>query len=87
MNETNFFHCNFSNMKTADNLKKDVLHIEMSITEKKKQLEKLVQEMKEVNLQSLTVATDDQPIIEGNFVLWNKYRFKVKLMNSNFRIG
>jgi Ras association domain-containing protein 7/8 len=54
-------------MKTADNLRKDVMHIEMSISEKKKQLEKLVHEMKEVNLQSLTVSTDDQPI-EGKFL-------------------
>lgn len=53
-------------MKTADGLKKDVLMIEMSIGEKKKQLEKLVQEMKEVNLQSLTVSTDDaSPTGEG----------------------
>lgn len=53
-------------MKTADGLKKDVLMIEMSIGEKKKQLEKLVQEMKEVNLQSLTVSTDEaSPTGEG----------------------
>lgn len=54
-------------MKTADTLKKEVLMIEMSIMEKKKQLEKLVHEMKEVNLQSLTVATEDHLPIEGKF--------------------
>jgi len=55
-------------VKTADNLKRDVMMIEMSIGEKKKQLEKLVQEMKEVNLLSLTVTTtEDYVPIEGNY--------------------
>ncbi|KAL7032377.1 hypothetical protein ACKWTF_007303 [Chironomus riparius] len=52
-------HSNESTQKTTDSLKKDVLMLEMSIVEKKKQLEKLVHEMKEVNLQSLTVTTED----------------------------
>lgn len=58
-------HSSDNQVKTADVLKKDVLLIEMSIVEKKKQLEKLVQEMKEVNLQSLTVTTDEIPVGEG----------------------
>lgn len=49
----------FSTQKTTETLKKEVLMLEMSIVEKKKQLEKLVHEMKEVNLQSLTVTTED----------------------------
>lgn len=52
-------HSNESTQKTTESLKKDVLMLEMSIVEKKKQLEKLVHEMKEVNLQSLTVTTED----------------------------
>lgn len=58
-------HSSDNTVKTADGLKKEVLLIEMSIGEKKKQLEKLVQEMKEVNLQSLTVTTDEIPMGEG----------------------
>lgn len=58
-------HTSDNTVKTADGLKKEVLMIEMSIVEKKKQLEKLVQEMKEVNLQSLTVSTDEVPMGEG----------------------
>lgn len=58
-------HTSDNTVKTADSLKKEVMMIEMSIGEKKKQLEKLVQEMKEVNLQSLTVSTDEIPIGEG----------------------
>lgn len=55
-----------NSVKTAEGLKKDVQMIESSIGEKKKQLEKLVQEMKEVNLQSLTVSTDEaSPVGEG----------------------
>lgn len=60
-------HTSDNTVKTADGLKKEVMMIEMSIMEKKKQLEKLVQEMKEVNLQSLTVSTDELPIGEGRF--------------------
>jgi len=49
--------------------------LEMSIVEKKKQLEKLVHEMKEVNLQSLTVTTDDHHLIyDGKIILNNYYR-------------
>lgn len=46
--------------KTGDNLKKEVAIIETSIAEKKKQLEKLVQEMKEVNLKSLAVGPAEE---------------------------
>lgn len=56
-------------IKTAENLKKEVIHIERDIVEKKKHLEKLVQEMKEVNLQSLTVATEDVIPFEGECTL------------------
>ncbi len=45
--------------KTADNLKKEVAIIENTIAEKKKQLEKLVQEMKEVNLKSLAGPAEE----------------------------
>lgn len=58
-------HTSDNTVKTADGLKKEVMLIEMSIGEKKKQLETLVQEMKEVNLQSLTVTTDEVPMGEG----------------------
>lgn len=58
-------HTSDNTVKTAEGLKKEVMLIEMSIVEKKKQLEKLLQEMKEVNLQSLTVTTDEVPIGEG----------------------
>lgn len=40
--------------KTADVLKKEVMELEAAIIEKKMQVEMLVNEMKEVNLQSLT---------------------------------
>ncbi|XP_017480241.1 PREDICTED: type-2 histone deacetylase 1 [Rhagoletis zephyria] len=46
--------------KTAENLKKEILLIENAITEKKRQVEQLVNEMKEVNLQSLTVNTSEE---------------------------
>ncbi|KAG5681999.1 hypothetical protein PVAND_011395 [Polypedilum vanderplanki] len=50
-------------LKTTESLKKEVSIIEISIIEKKKQLEKLVQQMKEVNLQSLTVTTEDHHLL------------------------
>lgn len=40
--------------KSAEALKNQVINIESSIIEKKKQLEKLIQEMKQVNLESLS---------------------------------
>ncbi|XP_017845365.1 transcription factor mef2A [Drosophila busckii] len=46
--------------KTADSLKKELLMIEHAIVEKKRQVEQLVNEMKEVNLQSLTVTTTEE---------------------------
>ncbi|XP_001359542.3 probable serine/threonine-protein kinase cdc7 [Drosophila pseudoobscura] len=48
--------------KTADNLKKELLMIEHAIAEKKRQVEQLVNEMKEVNLQSLTTLTTTEEI-------------------------
>lgn len=49
-----------SNNKISDSLKQEVTVIETAIAEKKKQLEKLVNEMKEVNLQSLTVTSTEE---------------------------
>ncbi|XP_053692967.1 uncharacterized protein DDB_G0283357 isoform X2 [Sabethes cyaneus] len=46
--------------KATDKLKSEVAVIENSIAEKKKQVEQLVHEMKEVNLQSLAVAPADE---------------------------
>ncbi|KAH8284083.1 hypothetical protein KR054_009595 [Drosophila jambulina] len=48
--------------KTADSLKKELLMIEHAIVDKKRQVEQLVNEMKEVNLQSLTVTTTAEEI-------------------------
>jgi hypothetical protein len=51
--------------------------LEMSIVEKKKQLEKLVHEMKEVNLQSLTVTTEDHHLFyDGKFIIFLFYKKK-----------
>lgn len=55
------------NIQTADGLKKEVAMIESSISEKKNHLEKLVQEMKEVNLKSLTVTQTDE-VKKENFL-------------------
>lgn len=55
------------NIQTADGLKKEVALIESSISEKKNHLEKLVQEMKEVNLKSLTVTQTDE-VKKENFL-------------------
>lgn len=46
--------------KISDSLKNEVTVIESAIADKKKQLEKLVNEMKEVNLQSLTVTSSEE---------------------------
>ncbi|KAH8310984.1 hypothetical protein KR044_003726 [Drosophila immigrans] len=60
-------HNTDSSNKTADNLKKELLMIEHAIAEKKRQVEQLVNEMKEVNLQSLTVTTTEEikHLLEG----------------------
>lgn len=60
-------HNSESANKTTDNLKKEVAVIENAIAEKKKQLEKLVNELKEVNLQSLAVAPSEEirHLLEG----------------------
>ncbi|KAL5274075.1 RASSF8 family protein [Megaselia abdita] len=54
--------------KTTDNLKKEINLIENAISEKKRQVEQLVNEMKEVNLQSLAVTSteDIHHLIEGS---------------------
>lgn len=67
--------CSESSNKISDSLKNEVSVIESAIAEKKKQLEKLVNEMKEVNLQSLTVASTEEirNLLEGNgfeFSFW-----------------
>ncbi|XP_055644399.1 ras association domain-containing protein 8 isoform X2 [Toxorhynchites rutilus septentrionalis] len=53
--------------KTTEKLKGEVASIESNIAEKKKQVEKLVHEMKEANLQSLAVAPADEVrhLLEG----------------------
>lgn len=53
----------------SDSLKNEVSFIESAIADKKKQLEKLVNEMKEVNLQSLTVTSSEEirNLFEGEF--------------------
>lgn len=48
--------------KAAESLKKDLAGIEMAITEKKKQVEQLVHQMKEVNLQSLAAAAPAEEV-------------------------
>lgn len=60
-------HNTDSSNKTADSLKKELLMIEHAIAEKKRQVEQLVNEMKEVNLQSLTVTTTEEikHLLEG----------------------
>lgn len=62
-----------SSNKISDSLKNEVSVIESAIAEKKKQLEKLVNEMKEVNLQSLTVASTEEirNLLEGKDESWN----------------
>ena len=46
----------------AETLKQEVLSLESAIVEKKLQVEKLVSDMKEANLQSLTVACQDEQV-------------------------
>lgn len=60
-------HNSESASKTTDNLKQEVAVIESAIADKKKQLEKLVNELKEVNLQSLAVAPSEEirHLLEG----------------------
>ncbi|XP_030759958.1 ras association domain-containing protein 8 [Sitophilus oryzae] len=52
---------------TAETLKKEVAQLEIAIIEKKKQVEQLVNEMKEANLQSLSIVPpeDIRQILEG----------------------
>lgn len=60
-------HNSESTNKTAENLKREVSVIENAIADKKKQLEKLVNELKEVNLQSLAAASTEEirHLLEG----------------------
>ncbi|XP_050680235.1 ras association domain-containing protein 8 [Leptidea sinapis] len=52
-------HATEINHLTAENLKREVGLLETAIMEKKRQVERLVQEMKEANLQSLTGSMDE----------------------------
>lgn len=70
-------HNSESNNKINDSLKKEVSLIENAIAEKKKQLEKLVNEMKEVNLQSLTATSTEEirHLLEGGFFFLFFFRY------------
>ncbi|XP_055852020.1 ras association domain-containing protein 8 isoform X2 [Episyrphus balteatus] len=61
-------HNTDSSSKATDNLKKEINMIENAIAEKKRQVEQLVNEMKEVNLQSLAVTPSDEirNLLEGS---------------------
>lgn len=62
-------HNSETSNQTMDNLKQEVAIIECAIAEKKKQVEQLVNEMKEVNLQSLAVLPPSEEIrhlLEGS---------------------
>ncbi|CAO1298499.1 unnamed protein product [Diamesa serratosioi] len=69
------------NIQTADGLKKEVAMIESSISEKKNHLEKLVQEMKEVNLKSLTVTQTDE-VKKENFLEGSKSGSSRRIIGS-----
>lgn len=60
-----------STSKISDSLKNEVTVIEAAIADKKRQLEKLINEMKEVNLQSLTVASTEEirNLLEGKLII------------------
>lgn len=78
-------HHSESNNKINDNLKKEVSLIEKAIAEKKKQLEKLVNEMKEVNLQSLTATSTEEirHLLEG-LILSSAFHFSPFSINLVF---
>lgn len=61
-------HNSEASNQTMDNLKQEVAIIECAIAEKKKQVEQLVNEMKEVNLQSLAVMPSEEirHLLEGS---------------------
>lgn len=64
---------------TADNLRTEVANLESAITEKKRQVERLVADMKEANLQSLAVLPpeDQKMLLEGTtFIRWIKWVWK-----------
>lgn len=64
-------HSTETTNQISDSLKNEVTVIESAIADKKKQLEKLVNEMKEVNLQSLTVTSSEEirTLFEGSFLI------------------
>lgn len=72
-----------STSKISDTLKNEVIVIEKAIAEKKQQLEKLINEMKEANLQSLTVTTTEEirNLLEGQYKNNVLKRNKNKLIN------
>lgn len=70
--------------KAAENLKKDIAMIENAILEKKKQLESLIHEMKEVNLHSLTVAPTEEvkTVVESKYTTFNLFNSSLKFKVS-----
>lgn len=57
----------------AESLKLEIVSLESAIVEKKLQVERLVADMKEANLQSLTVACQDEQVkslLEGIYCLY-----------------
>lgn len=55
----------------AESLKLEVVSLEAAIVEKKLQVERLVADMKEANLQSLTVSCQDEQVkhlLEGKYI-------------------
>lgn len=74
-------HSAESASKGNESLKKDVSQIEGAIADKKKQLEKLVNELKEANLQSLTATSTE----EIRHLLEGKQRIRLpKWVNDDF---
>lgn len=76
--------------QTADHLKQDVASIESTIAEKKKQVEQLVNEMKEVNLQSLTaVAPSDEirHLLEGELRSHTERSYNVRSDGADYNVA
>lgn len=73
---------------SADLLKQEVTNIESAIVDKKLQVERLVSEMKEANLQSLTVACQEEQIknlLEG-FIYLTLLLF-LEIFGKNINLG
>lgn len=69
-------HQSESSNNTTDSLKHEVAIIENAIAEKKKQVAQLVNEMKEVNLQSLAAAPPSEEVrnlLEGSQMIKLKF--------------